>query len=88
MNQIKVYQIKDIFRLYLEKNPDIIIKYKSKNKKDLLNLIKQHKIKLDDYKDKYITEMTSKKLLKKYDVKPYNNKEKMKFLEDENILGQ
>ena len=32
--------------------------------------------------------MPSKNLFKKYDVKPYNSKEQMKFLEDENIIEE
>ena len=32
--------------------------------------------------------MPRKNLLQKYDVKPYNNKEQMTFLEDENIIEE
>ena len=41
---LTVYQLKDILRQYAESHPTFKTKYKSKNKKDLIKIIKDNKI--------------------------------------------
>ena len=88
LQTLKVYQIKDIMRLYFdEEHPELKVKYKSKSKKDLINLINIHKIKLYKYAGKFINETPTKKidLLKKYGSKAYDAEQQTKYLEDEEL---
>jgi tRNA1(Val) A37 N6-methylase TrmN6 len=81
---LKVYQLKDICRLYFdEEHPELKVRYKSKNKIQILGLITQYQIDLKLYRGKYITELPSKNLLKKYSKKPYTLPEQTLFLEEE-----
>jgi len=44
LESLKVYQLKDILKQYTETHTTFNIKYKSKNKKELIKIIKDNKI--------------------------------------------
>lgn len=82
---IKTYQLKDIFRQYLIKYPKSNIKYKSKNKKELLQLIKDNKIDITAFNipENNPTPRRQINILKKYQTKAYDEEDQKKFLEEE-----
>ncbi len=53
LETLKVYQLKDIIRQYAEYHTTFKTKYKSKNKKELIKIIKDHKINKNLYNVPY-----------------------------------
>lgn len=94
MDEYKVYQLKDLIRQYLEKHKKEV-PYKSKNKTDLIALIKKLKIKLSNYKlpDKDPApkkRSATDNLYKKFGSTVFNDKDQTKYeiavLKDKNPL--
>jgi hypothetical protein len=91
LNSLKVFQLKDIIKQHLIKNPEIKLKtsvYKL-NKIGLIGVIKSKKINLDDYPDYPKSSPGSKantNILKKYGKEQYNEDQQKQFLinEEEN----
>jgi hypothetical protein len=84
LNNLKVYQLKDIIRQYLEKNINEKIIYKSKGKKDLLDIIKNNKINIELFE--IPTKTIEKKqinILKKYQTQSYDEEDQKKFIEED-----
>jgi hypothetical protein len=91
INTLKVYQLKDIIKQHLVKNPEIKLKtaIHKLNKLGLIGVIKKNKIKLENYPDYPKSAPYSKanlNILKKYGKSQYTEEEQKKFLikEEEN----
>jgi len=80
---LKVYQLKDIIRQYLEATNKKII-YKSKRKQELIDIINKEKIKIYDYDiPKYDPKpKMPANILKKFDSKPYNDEEQQQLIRE------
>jgi hypothetical protein len=59
LERLTVYQLKDIIRQYAETHPIFKIKYKSKNKTELIKIIKDNKINKNKYDIPYFNPKTS-----------------------------
>ena len=55
LESLTVYQLKDILRQYTDTHPTFRTKYKSKNKKDLIKIIKDNKINKNLYDVPYFS---------------------------------
>jgi hypothetical protein len=91
INTLKVYQLKDIIKQHLVKNPEIKLKtaIHKLNKLGLIGVIKKNKINLENYPDYPKSAPYSKanlNILKKYGKSQYTEEEQKKFLikEEEN----
>lgn len=91
INTLKVYQLKDIIKQHLVKNPEIKLKtpIHKLNKLGLIGVIKKNEIKLENYPDYPKSAPYSKanlNILKKYGKSQYNEEDQKKFLinEEEN----
>lgn len=88
LNSLKVFQLKDIIKQHLVKNPEIKLKtsvYKL-NKFGLIGVIKSKKINLDDYPDYPKSSPSSKantNILKKYGKEQYSEEQQKLFLINE-----
>jgi hypothetical protein len=91
LNSLKVYQLKDIIKQHLAKNPQIKLEtsvYKL-NKIGLIGIIKSKKINIDNYPNYPKSSPSSKantNILKKYGKSQYNKEDQKTFLikEEEN----
>ena len=91
INTLKVYQLKDIIKQHLVKNPEIKLKtaIHKLNKLGLIDVIKKNKINLENYPDYPKSAPYSKantNILKKYGKSQYTEEEQKQFLikEEEN----
>lgn len=84
LETLKVFQLKDIARIYFdEEHPELKIKYKTKNRTQLIELINRYNIKIENYAGRYITELPGKNLLKKYNTQKFNKDQQQQFVEEE-----
>jgi 16S rRNA G1207 methylase RsmC len=87
METLRVFQLKDILRQYLEANPEPVFRYKTKSKTELLILMKDLKIDPNQYDIIPIPVRGSANILKKYLTAPYTEAEQQKFIEEEPTTG-
>ena len=80
----KAYQLKDVIRQYIDETNNIIT-YKSKTKKQIIDIILKNNIQIDKYEilQKNPTPRYTQNVLRKFNTKFYNEDEQQKYINEE-----